>query len=705
MADDILKEALDAFAEAESRESDNRRDALDDLRFARLGGEWQWPAKVRKQREAEGRPCHTINKMPAFIRQVVNDSRQNKPAISVHPVEGGDVKTADVMSGLIRNIEVISNADVAYDTAVDSSATMGFGYIRINLDYACDDTFDKDILIKPVPNPFAVYGDPYSQCADSSDWMTAFIIDQIPEALYQRKYTKAAKVDFSSSAWTNANGWCDSEGKTVRVAEYWKRSEVSREMVQFTHEGMGGVGTAYDDELERLQQQFGSIEIIGQPRTVKSYKVKQYTLSAVDILGEIEWVGKYIPIIPVYGEEVNVEGKRHFRSLIRDARDPQQMFNYWRTMATELVALAPKAPWVGVKGSFASDPRWATANNATHSFLEYDPVAGGSPPQRQPFTGVPAGELQEAMNASDDMKAVMGLYDASLGARSNETSGRAIMARQREGDVSTFHFIDNLSRAIRHTGKVLIDLIPKVYNTERMIRVLGQDGKPEEVQITDKEGQPDPEAGIYNLTLGKYDLTVKAGPSYTSQREEAADMLTELVRANPDSAAILGDLIVENMDIPGGDKAVKRLQAMLPPQVRQAEQGENPEAQAAQQQIQQIQQQAQQAIGQLQQALQEAQRKAEGNREKAEADSKKADVEAYKAVTERMTALAGTMTPEMVQQMIIETLQDVAETANLVPGGEEPQGMPMPVPGNGMMPPMEPMPQGMGQPEPAPFAQ
>lgn len=698
MAEDILKEALAAFAECESHETDNRKDALDDLRFARLGGDWQWPDKVRKQREAEGRPCHTINKMPAFIRQVVNDSRQNKPAISVHPVERGDVKTAEIMSGLIRNIEVISNADVAYDTAVDSSATMGFGYIRINLDYAYDDTFDKDILIKSVPNPFAVYGDPYSQCADSSDWMTAFIVEQIPEKLYAKKYPKASKVDFSSSAWTSSDGWCDSQGKTVRVGEYWKRTEVSRQMVQYTHEGMGGIGTSYEDELDQLQAQWGSIEVIGQPRTVKSYKVRQYTLSAVDILSEVDWVGKYIPIIPVYGEEVNVEGKRHFRSLIRDARDPQQMFNYWRTMATELVALAPKAPWVGRKGAFSSDPRWATANNATHSFLEYD---GPEPPMRQSFTGTPVGELQEAMNASDDMKAVMGLYDASLGARSNETSGRAIMARQREGDVSTFHFIDNLSRAIRHTGKVLIDLIPKVYNTERTLRVLGQDGKPQEIKITGKEGQPDPENNIYNLTLGKYDLTVKAGPSYTSQREEAATMLTELVRANPESAAILGDLIVENMDIPGGDKAVKRMQAILPPNVRQAEEGENAEAQAAQQQIQQITQQAQEAIGQLQQQLAEAERASKDNQAKAEADSRKADVEEYKAVTERMTALSGTMTPDMIQQMIMSTLADVAETAGLIPGGDADQEAPMPVPGDGMMPAMEPEPQGFGQPGPA----
>ncbi len=653
--DDIVREALDAFAAAEAHESDNRAAALDDLRFARLGGAWQWPDKVRRQREAEGRPCLTINKMPAFIRQVVNDSRQNKPAISVHPVERGDAKTAEVMSGLIRNIETMSNADVAYDTAVDCSATMGIGYIRINLDWAADDSFDKDIVIRPVPNPFAVYGDPFSQAADSSDWMSAFVVEQISEDQFARRFPGADRIDFTSSAWSGTSGWADGQEKSVRVAEYWKREEVVRMLVQYSPPGFGQVVLGWEEDLAKLRRSFGAIEVIGQPRPVKSFKVTQHVLNAVELLASEEWAGRYIPIVPVYGEEVNVEGKRHFRSLIRDARDPQQMFNYWRTMATELVALAPKAPWVGRKGTFASDPRWATANNATHAFLEYD---GVEPPMRQPFTGVPAGELQEAMNASDDMKAVMGLYDASLGARSNETSGRAILARQREGDVSTFHFIDNLSRAIRHTGKILIDLIPKVYNSERMIRVLGQDGKSAQVRITDPDGVPDPAADIYNLTIGKYDLTVKAGPSYSTQREEAATMLTELIRANPQSAAILGDLIVENLDLPGGEKVVKRLQAVLPEPVRQAELGENPQAQAAQAQVQQLSQALEQLGGQLQAAQADKGR-----------DDRKLDIDAYRAVTDRFASVSAMVTPDMVRSMVIETLQDAQETAARVPEG------------------------------------
>lgn len=627
---DILKEALDAFRECEARETKNRAEALEDLRFARLGE--QWPEKIRKQRELEGRPVLTINRMPAFIRQVVNDSRQNKPSIRVHPVEKGDVKTAEVINGLIRNIEVISNADVAYDTAVEASVGMGFGYWRVNLDYATDDTFEKDVVIRAVPNAFSVYGDPYSQCADSSDWMTSFVIDEMPEAVFKRKFPKAANIDFQSSAWSHAVGWCNPDAKVVRVAEYWRREEITRQLFGFTHAQSQGVEYAFEEELEKLQLQYGGLEIIGQ-RPVKSYKVTQHRMNGVEELDKTDWPGRYIPIVPVYGDEVNVEGERFFRSLIRDAKDPARMFNYWRTMATELVALAPKAPWVGEEGAFDNDPRWETANSQTHAYLEYK--KGAQPPQRQPFAGIPAGALQEALNASDDMKSVMGLHDASLGARSNETSGRAILARQREGDVSTFHFLDNLTRAIRHTGKILIDLIPKVYNTERVIRILGEDGKPEAVQVT-SEGPSRPDEGIYNLALGKYDLTVKAGPSFTTQREEAVAMLTELVRGNGQMATVLGDIIVENMDIPGGEKVARRLQALLPPQVRAAEEGGSPEAA----QVQQITQQAQQAIGQLQQQLAEAQNDNELKREELALKREELAVKLYEAETDRLEAQA-----------------------------------------------------------------
>lgn len=597
-SEELLAKGRKAFEKCNDAEAENRRIALEDIKFSRLNE--QWPSEIAKQREMSKRPCLTINKMPAFIRQVVNDARQNKPSIKVHPVDSNaDVKTADVINGLIRNIEYTSNADVAYDTAIESSVSGGFGYWRVGMDYAFDDTFDMDITIERVSNQFSVYGDPNSTAADSSDWDVAFVVDRLPKEEFKRKYKKQKNVDgdyvcvdFDSDAWSESDTWINDEG--VLIAEWWRREEVQTEIVKLSNGHTYKAEDLENDPDLQVGLEAGVLEVVAR-RVSKSYKVTQTILTGADVIEVNEWPGRYIPIVPVYGDEIVVEGKRYFRSLIHNAKDAQRMFNYWRTTSTELVALAPRAPWIGRKGTFDSDAgRWATANTENHSYLEYDT----EPPQRQPLdSGPAAGALQEALNASDDMKAIVGIYDASLGARSNETSGRAIMARQREGDVATFHFIDNLSRAIRHTGRILIDLIPKVYTTERVIRVMGEDGTQSAVKVntqapepqTGPDGQPvrDEEGEIilamHDLTAGKYDLTVTSGPSFTTRREEAAAQMTELVRAFPQAAPFIADLMAKNFDWPGADEIAKRFEAMnpanqqkgLPPEVQQMiEQGQ-----------------------------------------------------------------------------------------------------------------------------------
>jgi hypothetical protein len=593
MADnDLLKEAKDAFSEAVDAFDHNRTTALDDVRFARLGE--QWPEAVMKQREKEGRPCLTINKLPAFIRQVVNDARQNKPAIKVHPADSGaDVETADVINGLIRNIEYTSSADVAYDTGVECAVTAGFGYWRVGLDYAFDDSFDMDIQIKRVINPFSVYGDPNSTEADSSDWNTAFVVDRLTKDQFEAQWGDKARVDWDDTGWASAGEPWRVEND-VLVAEYWKREEVDRIIVR-----MQGGQVYSKQQLETdpdliVQLEMGLLQPHGE-RKVKSHKVTQHFMSGAEILESKDWPGRYIPIVPVYGDEFDVQGKRYFRSLIHNAKDAQRTFNYWRTTGAELIALAPKVPFIGPKGAFDSDiARWQTANTKSHAFLEYDPVpaAGNVPPQRQPLdTGPAAGALQEALNASDDIKAIVGMYDASLGARSNETSGKAIMARQREGDISTFHFVDNMARAIRHTGRIVLDLIPSVYDSERILRVIGEDGSQDAKQVNapyqvkdPKTGQPmkdelgEPIMALHDLTAGKYDLTVTTGPSFTTRREEAAASMTEALRAFPQAAPVIVPELAKNLDWPGADDIAEKLEKMnsgqIPPELqKQIEEG------------------------------------------------------------------------------------------------------------------------------------
>lgn len=597
--DDLLRAALDDFQACEDAESTNRESALNDITFSRLGE--QWPADVAKQRQVEGRPCLTINKLPTFIRQVVNDARQNKPSIKVHAADSGaDPATAELINGLIRNIEYASNADTAYDTATECAVSGGFGYIRVGMDYAYDDAFDMDITINRVSNPFSIYGDPNSRNADSSDWDKAFVVDRLSKEQFKAQYGDKAQVDWDDESWSDAGtSWRD--GDFVTVAEWWTREEVERPIVQLSD------GSVHDvEDMQSEQMQFllstGQIQVVRE-RKAKSCKVTQRIMSGAEILETRDWPGRYIPIIPVYGDEFDIEGKRYFRSLIHNAVDAQRMFNYWRTASTELVALAPKVPYIGPKGAFDHDQdRWNTANTKSHPYLEY---GGQVPPQRQPLDmGTAAGALQEALNASDDIKSIIGLYDASLGARSNETSGRAIMARQREGDVSTFHFIDNMSRAIRHTGRVLIDLIPKVYSGERIIRIIGEDGTQEAKPINQQYPQVDPKTGqpvvdeqgqaimaLHDLTAGKYDLTVTTGPSFTSRREEAAASMTEMVRAFPAAAPIIMPELAKQLDWPGADKIADKMEEMASGQVPPELQKQMQEMQAQMQKLAQENQQ------------------------------------------------------------------------------------------------------------------
>lgn len=677
MSDDaLIKEALDCFQKCEERESENRKNFKDDIAFARL--DEQWPAEIRKQRELEGRPCLTINKVAPVIRQIVNDARLNRPAISVRPVDGkADVETAEVITGLIRNIESSSDADIAYDTAVDNSVSGGFGYFRINLDFANDvdpagdleslgpEAFEKDIVFERVVNSLSVFGDPDSKSATSEDWNVAFVFEDMPRKDFEKKYPKASLGGFHGDELLQGSWLSD---KTVRVAEYWKRekSEQAICVVEFPDEGETQILRMDDFTKRKAEIEQAGGRMVGV-RKIPSFKVTQYLMTASEILETNEWPGIYIPIVPVYGDEVYHGNRRHLRSVIRSAKDPNRMFNYWRTTATEMVALAPKAPYLIEEGAIVDPGKWATANAKSYPYLEYK--KGMNQPKREEFSGVPTGAMQEALAAADDIKAVTGLYDASLGARSNETSGKAIAARQREGDVSSFHFIDNLTRAIRHAGRIILDLIPKVYSTPRMIRVLGEDGSAESKPVNGIEVESDDKGElqrVYDLRIGRYDLVVTSGPSFTTRREEAATQMIELIRSYPDAAPVIGDLLAKNLDWPGADEIATRLKKMLPPEIAGEDEGGLPP------EVQQQMAQMEEAIQVLTQRLQEAE-------SKQGIDAAKVGVDKYKAETERMTALTPAMGPAEIQAIVLQTLQDL-----MMPNG---------------------LPEGEGQPGPTAFAE
>ena len=690
--DDLIADARKAYERCKYKEDHNRTNWLDDVRFARLGE--QWPAQVKTQRELEGRPCLTINRLPAFIRQVTNDARQNTPSIKFHPVgDGADQETAKIYDGLTRNIEYTSNADVAYDNALDNAVTGGFGYFRVCTEYAADDVFDQDLRIEAIKNPLTVYGDPMSTAADSADWNVCFVTEMYSNDDFKKKWPKAEMVDFEADSRDGSDWFRKDE---VRVAEWWTREEVPAKLLKLSN-GAILLEETYEENREFFDTLVPPITIVAE-RPTKTMKVTQRIISGCEVLETNDWAGKYIPIVPVYGDEVMVDGERHFLSLVRFAKDPQQMLNFWRTASTELVALAPKTPFIGAVGQFATDAvKWQSANTVSYSHIEYDAVElNGSlapPPQRQPFAGPPAGALQEAINASDDMKSIMGIFDASLGAQSNETSGRAILARQREGDVGTFNFTDNLSRAIRHCGRILVDMIPKVYSGPRMLRIIHEDGTNEQVPVNgmqppaqQQQGAMDQQqaaqsvARVFDLTAGKYDVTCETGPSYTTRREEAATQIMEFMRAVPASAALIGDLLAKNLDWPGADEIAERLKKMLPPQL----QGQDPQSQAMHQQVQQ-----------LTQTLQQMQQQLNDKGADRQVDIDKNRIDAYNAETNRLKVTAPAMGPQEIQMLVLQTVQQVLQSPDILPGAAPAPQQPAPPgapPDQQQPPPQQPQP-------------
>ena len=583
--EDILSTARANYDESDSGSRDNRNQAREDIIFGRLGD--QWPDWAAKERLKESRPMLTVNRLPSFIRQVVNDARLNKPGILVKPVDNGaDVATADVLTGLVRSIERNSQAETAYDTSIDNSVSGGFGFFRILIDFVNPKSFAKQCLIDRIPNPQSVHWDVNSTKFDASDWNYAFVDEEMERKEFEKRFPDMPATDFIGDTMDTATGNDTGMDKdTVRLVEYWEKTTEDERLFKIESGQTGQVTTMTEteirDNVEEVNEMLADFDVefdgedpitdflemtgfsIVEERTTENITVTRRLLSGSDVLEEEIWPGTLIPICPVWGEEVFSEGRRIFRSMIRDARDPQSMFNFWRTASTELVALAPRAPYLIEEDSIPAgqEEAWRTANTRNHPYLMY--ARGKNIPQRQSFAGIPAGAVQEALNASDDMKSVMGVFDAALGAQGNETSGVAISARQRESDVGNFHFSDNLNRALVYAGRVLVEIIPHVYTEQETLRIIGQDEAEKVIALKSQGLALADDDQLYNFSVGEYDVSIESGPSFATQREEARDTLIEVMRQVPGAAPVIGDLVIKHLDIQGADEIAQRLQMLF----------------------------------------------------------------------------------------------------------------------------------------------
>lgn len=571
---EVCRKAMDRYARWHEREEKNTNAAYEDLAFC--FDDQQWHESDLQSRKDEKRPVLTVNRLPQFVHQVTGDMRQMKPSIKVVPVDNrGDKDTAETIAGMVRYVENRSDASAAYMAGADSQVAAGIGHWRVTKEYAAESTFNQELRIMGVSDGIAVAWDPDAELPTREDAKWCIVpVDMSVEA-FKETYPEAPLEDFDDAAEAKTLGWYDKD--FVRVAEYWVKKPIKRTLALLPD---GGIDDLTDEPEERIAELKTTVPGVRVEKR-DGFKVCRYLITASHVLeGPIDWPGMHIPIVPCIGEEIRIGRQVVRRGLVRSAKDSQRMFNYFCSAQAEVVALQPKAPFIGTEKNFEKyEQEWAEANTKAHPFLPFqpDPANGGQAPQRIAPPVSSQGITEGIQIAVENMKGVIGIYDAGLGQRSNETSGKAILARQREGDIGTAHYIDNWSRAIRRTGQILIDLIPHVYDTERMIRIMGDDGKvdlkwinkPQGMQQTDPMTGEASQAKIENdVTVGAYDIVLETGPSYSTKREEAKESIKEFMQAAPDTAGVMLDLYAKMQDWPLADEVAKRYEAIAPDPVK-----------------------------------------------------------------------------------------------------------------------------------------
>lgn len=599
--DDLLLErAFRQFRVAEDAETRVRAEMLEDQRF-RTGGDYQWPTEILQVRRESGRPCHTINRVPQFIRQVTNQERQTRPAIQINPVgDGADVETAQMLQGLCRHTELASQADVAYDTAGDQQATTGRGVWRVITEYVDElNSDDQEARIEAVENQFSVYKDPTARKPDGRDARYAFIFEDLSEDEYKLKYPDSQLASLIGTAGIGNASPEWASRSSIRVAEYFYAEETKVRVVHLRDGRVGPSTTFTDEEL--------SADNIVSERSAIKRQIKWALINAVEVLERRDWPGQYIPIVEIFGDRLNVDGKLYVAGVVRDLKEPQRQYNVWSSALTEAIQLAPISPILVAEGQIDDyKEMWAKANRMPYAYLVWKPTTLNGqpvgPPRREAFEPNIGPIMAAVRQAEADMKGSTGIYDDALGQRGPSQSGKAILARQGQSEVATSHYMDNLKRGIAFTGLILLDIFPKIIDAPRAARILNEDQTIGQVGILNRKQFPNvvitvrkpdgfyvwsdesksfegpveqpPEGAVelpaaverlYDIGTGRYDVTVNVGPSQQSKRTEAVTSMLSLVQAYPNIMPIAGDLVVGEMDWPGAKPLSERLRKALPP--------------------------------------------------------------------------------------------------------------------------------------------
>lgn len=661
---EILEEATSRFETIQQDDRDNRDNYKADTKFVYSPGN-QWPDDVRATRTQWKEMCLEFNQLKQFVAQVVNDQRQNRPGVRIHPASGeASEEVAEILQGLIRGIEYQSNAEACYDNAFQSAVAGNRGAWRIYSEYEDENSFNQRLCIKPINDMLSVWADLNYQQPDGSDRDFVFVTEKYTKTEFRNKFPKAQEISWDAVD----DCWCDGKD-TIIVADYYRRVCNKRTMVLMSDGAQG-----YKDEMPKPPE---GVEIVRE-REVEHYTVQWFTLAGgQQILARYDWPGSIIPVVIVPGEDFIIDGKRVYQSLTTHARDAQSMLNFGMTQQAIHLALSPRAPWVAAEGQIEGyENIWRDANTRNYSVLPYKPTSIDGivvpPPQRTPPTMPDAGWIQFNQAMTSMIKSTIGMYEQSLGQRGNEQSGKAILARERQGDTATFNYSDNLARGIALTGRILVEAIPTYYDTARIVQIIGPDETQKMVEIN--QTMPDPSNPLQaikenDVTIGRYAVTCQAGPSYATKKQETADKLMELVQAFPPIAEVAGDVVVKALDIPDADVLSERLKLVLPPQVQQAEEakknGQKPLDPQVMQAMQQKDEQLQMAVETMGKMEEEIKTLRSGSEEKLQAAQIDAQIKIQQSELDAQTTL---QKAQIDAQTKLQVAQIDAETKILIAG-------------------------------------
>lgn len=611
----IWQECADRLKIAIEAETLNRQEGLQDLEF--LDGQ-QWPDDLYNFRKLNKRPSLTINHTQTFCWRVINNLREQRPRIKVHPIARSEVEDAKVVAGLIRHIETRSDAGVAYDYGAEFAVTLGWGFWRLVSEWADEKSFEQELRLLPIVNPFTVYMDPSSVMPDGSDQTWCIISEKLKRIEYKRLYPKEEPDQFENLGPGDALEADWQSVEEIRLAEYFRIVERKATLYRLT----SGAGI-WPEDFERFKDRIRAAghdllkDEDGEPVKRPSVRrvIEWYRISGTMVIDKREIPGHWIPVVRCQGNALNLNGQMRRKGMVRDLRDPARMYNYWRTALTEKLALSPKAPWVGAEGQFDGHPEWEDANQKSYSRLEYKPVTGPDGttvlprPERQPGVPLDAGLVESAQSAEHDLLAVAGMpHEPRQDEAGAVVSGVALRRRQALSDISHFQYFDNQTQAIAHTGRILLDLIPHYYSEQRMQRIIGEDGVPSMVVLNQRVLNPQTQAlqeVKHDLSVGKFDVVMDTGPGYETKRQEAAESMLDLMRTPLGEVVVKTgpDIVLRNLDFPGADDLANRAMPMTPQGMQKALEGMSDEAKAVATAMQQQLMQAQAQVQQLQMQL------------------------------------------------------------------------------------------------------